>query len=304
MKSNSADNIHLTSVEDLFNLGSDEPDSSGERVKEIPLSELFSFKDHPFQVRDDDEMRKTVESIQKYGVLTPAIARPRAEGGYELISGHRRKRGSELAGKDTMPVIVRDLDDDAATIIMVDTNLQRESLLPSERAYAYKMKLDAMNHQGARTDLSSSQLGTKKRSDEILAEQVGESRNQIQRYIRLTELNTPLLDMVDIKKVALNTGVELSYLKDDEQWKLSDVIKSEDIIPSQNQAKRLKQLSQEGRLTEESMLDILTEGKKEQLKITISTAKVRQYFPHGYTPGQMERVIVDLLENWRSNNPT
>ena len=248
MKS-SAKKIELASVDDLFSTEEGRQDAKLEKIQEIPLSELHPFKNHPFKVKDDEAMMETADSIKQYGVLVPAIARPDPEGGYELVAGHRRHRASELADKETMPVIVRDLDDDAATIIMVDSNLQRESLLPSERAFAYKMKLDAMKHQGERVDLTSSQVGTKLRADEILAQQAGSSRNQVQRYIRLTELIPELMDMVDEKKIALNPAYELSFLKKEEQVDLLDAMDSEQATPSLSQAQRLKKYSQEGHLT-------------------------------------------------------
>ena len=251
MKS-SAKKIELASVDDLFSTEEGRQDAKLEKIQEIPLSELHPFRNHPFKVKDDEAMMETADSIKQYGVLVPAIARPDPEGGYELVAGHRRHRASELAEKETMPVIVRDLDDDAATIIMVDSNLQRESLLPSERAFAYKMKLEAMKHQGDRVDLTCSQVGNKlegKKSSEILAEQVGQSKNQIFRYIRLTELIPELIDMVDEKKIALNPAYELSFLKKEEQVDLLDAIDSEQATPSLSQAQRLKKYSQEGHLT-------------------------------------------------------
>ena len=264
MKS-SGRSLSLTSYDDLFSTDVTREDASREKVMEIPLSELYPFKDHPFKVKDDEKMQDTADSIREYGVLVPAIARPRVDGGYELISGHRRKRGCELAGLDTMPVIVRDMDDDAAVIVMVDSNIQRESLLPSERAFAYKMKLDAMKRQAGRPCRDNvSQLGTHKRSDQILAEQVGESRNQIQRFVRLTYLIPEILEMVDNKRIALNPAVELSYLKPTEQTMLLDTMDCEQTTPSLSQAQRLKRFSQEGKLTEESMLAIMSEEKKER----------------------------------------
>ena len=226
---------------------------------ELPLEQLHPFRDHPFKVLDDDAMRETVESVERFGVLVPAIARPDPEGGYELVAGHRRHRACALAGMDTMPVIVRELDDDAATILMVDSNLQRETILPSERAFAYKMKLEAMKHQGERTDLTSSQLGTKLRADALLAEQAGSSRNQVQRYIRLTELVPPLLDLVDQRKIAFNPAYELSFLKPQEQLELLDAMDSEQATPSLSQAQRLKKFSQEGRLSLDVMRAIMSE---------------------------------------------
>ena len=299
MKS-SAKNIRLTSVDDLFSTEESRADEQREKVQEIPLSELHPFPNHPFKVVDDERMLDTADSIREHGVLVPAIARPRADGGYELIAGHRRKRGCELAGLDTMPVIVRNLDDDASTIIMVDSNIQRESLLPSERAFAYKMKLEALNHQGKRAGLTSSQLGTKlMRTDEILAEQSGTSRNQVQRYIRLTELVPNLLDMVDAKKIAFNPAVELSYLKPEEQTALMEAMDSEQATPSLSQSQRLKRFSQEGMLSPDMMRAILSEEKKADLdRVTLTGDTLRKYFPKSYTPRQMEQTILKLLEGW------
>lgn len=299
MKS-SAKNIRLTSVDDLFSTEESRADEQREKVQEIPLSELHPFPNHPFKVVDDERMLDTADSIREHGVLVPAIARPRADGGYELIAGHRRKRGCELAGLDTMPVIVRNLDDDASTIIMVDSNIQRESLLPSERAFAYKMKLEALNHQGKRAGLTSSQLGTKlMRTDEILAEQSGTSRNQVQRYIRLTELVPNLLDMVDAKKIAFNPAVELSYLKPEEQTALMEAMDSEQATPSLSQAQRLKRFSQEGTLSSDMMRAILSEEKKADVdRVTLTGDTLRKYFPRSYTPRQMEQTILKLLEGW------
>ena len=242
----------------------------------------------------------SADSIKQYGVLVPAIARPDPEGGYELVAGHRRHRASELAEKETMPVIVRDLDDDAATIIMVDSNLQRESLLPSERAFAYKMKLEAMKHQGERVDLTSSQVGTKLRADEILAQQAGSSRNQVQRYIRLTELIPELMDMVDEKKIALNPAYELSFLKKEEQVDLLDAMDSEQATPSLSQAQRLKKFSQEGHLSIDVMRAIMGEEKKSDLdRVTFTSDTLRKYFPKSYTPARMQETIIKLLEQWQ-----
>ena len=299
MKS-SAKNIRLTSVDDLFSTEESRADEQREKVQEIPLSELHPFPNHPFKVVDDERMLDTADSIREHGVLVPAIARPRADGGYELIAGHRRKRGCELAGLDTMPVIVRNLDDDASTIIMVDSNIQRESLLPSERAFAYKMKLEALNHQGKRAGLTSPQLGTKlMRTDEILAEQSGTSRNQVQRYIRLTELVPDLLDMVDAKKIAFNPAVELSYLKPEEQTALMEAMDSEQATPSLSQAQRLKRFSQEGTLSPDMMRAILSEEKKADVdRVTLTGDTLRKYFPKSYTPRQMEQTILKLLEGW------
>ena len=302
MKS-SAKKIELASVDDLFSTEEGRQDAKLEKIQEIPLSELHPFKNHPFKVKDDEAMMETADSIKQYGVLVPAIARPDPEGGYELVAGHRRHRASELAEKETMPVIVRDLDDDAATIIMVDSNLQRESLLPSERAFAYKMKLDAMKHQGERVDLTCSQVGNKlegKKSSEILAEQVGQSKNQIFRYIRLTDLIPELLDMVDEKKIALNPAYELSFLKKEEQVDLLDAVDSEQATPSLSQAQRLKKYSQEGHLTLDMMRVIMGEEKKSDLdRVTFTSDTLRKYFPKSYTPQRMQETIIKLLEAWQ-----
>ena len=298
MKS-SAKNIRLTSVDDLFSTEASREEAQREKVQEIPLEELHPFPNHPFKVLDDDRMLDTAESIREHGVLVPAIARSRTAGGYELIAGHRRKRGCELAGLATMPVIVRDLDDDAATIIMVDSNIQRESLLPSERAFAYKMKLEALRHQGERRDLTSSQVGMKLQTLEIIGQQAGDSRNQVHRFIRLTELIPPLLNLVDERKIAFNPAVELSYLKPEEQTILLDAMDSEQATPSLSQAQRLKQFSQQGRLSEDVMRAILSEEKKTEVdRITLSNETLRRYFPRSYTPKQMEETILKLLEGW------
>ena len=274
-----------------------------EVVEQISLSELHPFPDHPFQVRDDDAMQETAESIKTYGVLVPALARPREDGGYELIAGHRRKHACELAGLTTMPVIVRDIDRDAATIIMVDSNLQRENILPSERAKAYKMKLDAIKRQGKRHDLTSDQLGQKlsgKTSRELIAENSDDSPTQIQRYIRLTELSPELQRMVDEKKIAMTPAVEISYLKPEEQKMLLTAMDSEQATPSLSQAQRMKKLSREGSLNDDSMLDIMMEQKKpEKSDITLSGEKLRKYFPRSYTPFQIENTIFKLLDAWQ-----
>ena len=302
MKS-SAKKIELASVDDLFSTEESRLEERLEKIQEIPLSELHPFKNHPFKVKDDEAMLETADSIKQYGVLVPAIARPDPEGGYELVAGHRRHRASELAEKETMPVIVRELDDDAATIIMVDSNLQRESLLPSERAFAYKMKLEAMRHQGERMDLTSAQVGRKlagKESREILAEQVGQSRNQISRYIRLTELIPELLDMVDERKIALNPAYELSFLKKEEQTQLLDAMDSEQATPSLSQAQRLKKFSQEGHLSIDVMRAIMGEEKKSDLdRVTFTSDTLRKYFPKSYTPQRMQETIIKLLEQWQ-----
>lgn len=299
MKS-SARNIELKSVDDLFATEESRADAQREKVQEIPLGELHPFRNHPFRVKDDAAMQDTVDSVREYGVLVPAIARPDPDGGYELIAGHRRHHASELAGKETMPVIVRDLDDDAATIIMVDSNLQREELLPSERAFAYKMKLEAMKRQAGRPSRENvSQVGTQKRSDQIMAEQVGESRNQIQRFIRLTELIPTLLDMVDERKIALNPAVELSYLKKEEQTLLLEAMDSEQATPSLSQAQRLKKFSQQKMLSLDVMRAVMSEEKKTDLdRVTLKNETLRRYFPKSYTPKQMEDTIIKLLEGW------
>ena len=294
-------NLKLASYDDIFSTEESRADAKLEKVQEISLSELHPFKGHPFKVLDDEAMQKTVESIEQFGVLTPAIARPRAEGGYELIAGHRRCYASQLAGKETMPVIVRDLDDDAATIIMVDSNLQREELLPSERAFAYKMKLDAMKHQGERLDLTSRQVGEKSQTSiQLVANQAGESQRQVQRYIRLTHLIPELLDMVDNKKIALNPAYELSFLKKEEQIDLLDAIDSEQSTPSLSQAQRFKKLSQEGKLTVDIMRVVLSEEKKSQEgKLVFEVKSVEKYFPSSYTTKNMQEKIIQLLEQWQ-----
>ena len=300
MKS-SAKKIELASVDDLFSTEEVRQDAKLEKIQEISLSELHPFKNHPFKVKDDEAMMETADSIKQYGVLVPAIARPDPEGGYELVAGHRRHRASELAEKETMPVIIRDLDDDAATIIMVDSNLQRESLLPSERAFAYKMKLEAVKHQGARTDLTSRQVGEKSQTSiQKVADQAGESQRQVQRYIRLTELIPELMDMVDEKKIALNPAYELSFLKKEEQVDLLDAMDSEQATPSLSQAQRLKKYSQEGHLTLDMMRVIMGEEKKSDLdRVTFTSDTLRKYFPKSYTPQRMQETIIKLLEAWQ-----
>ena len=299
MKS-SAKNIVLKSVDDIFQTEENRADAQRERVQEIPLDQLKPFKNHPFKVRDDQRMLDTVDSIREYGVLVPAIARPDPEGGYELISGHRRKRGCEMAGLQTMPVIIRNLDDDAAVLVMVDSNIQREELLPSERAFAYKMKLEALKHQGARSDLTSRQVVGKLEMADVVGQNAGESGRQVQRYIRLTELISELLDMVDERKLAFNPAVEVSYLKRDEQRMLLEAMDAEQTTPSLSQAQRLKKFSQEGRLTEEAMSAIMSEEKKSDMdKVTLRSDTLRRYFPKSYTPKQMEQTIIRLLDVWK-----
>ena len=302
MKS-SAKNIKLASVDDLFSTEESRADEAREKIIEIPLTELHPFKDHPFKVIDNEAMFDTAESVKQYGVLVPAIARPRDEGGYELVAGHRRKRACELAELETMPVIVRNLDDDAAIIIMVDSNLQRENILPSERAFAYKMKLSAMKRQAGRPSKeNSSQVGNNllgKKSSDLLAEQIGESKNQIYRYIRLTHLIPEILSMVDEKKIAFNPAVELSFLKDEEQIDLLEAMDMEQATPSLSQAQRLKKFSNEGKLSLEVMSAIMSEEKKGDLdKVTLTGDKLKRYFPKSYTPKQMEETIIKLLEGW------
>ena len=290
--------MQLASLDDLFSTQASRDEAQREKVQEIPLEELHPFAHHPFKVLDDDRMKDTADSIREYGVLVPAIARPRPDGGYELIAGHRRKRGCELAGLQTMPVIVRELDDDAAIIIMVDSNIQRENILPSERAFAYQMKLEALKHQGLRTDLTSTQVA-QKLSAKRVGDEAGVSKDQVRRFIRLTSLIPALLDMVDNKKIAFNPAVELSYLTQEEQGKLVDTMESEQATPSLSQAQRLKKFSQEGKLTEESMLAIMSEEKKPEVgKVTLGTDTLRKYFPTNWTPKQMEDQILKLLNNW------
>ena len=299
----SAAKIKLTSVDDLFSSEESRADASRERVVELPLAEMHPFKNHPFKVLDDEKMQDTAESIREHGVLVPAIVRPREEGGYEIVAGHRRHHASQIAGLDTMPAIVRDMDDDAATIIMVDSNLQRESILPSERAWAYRMKLEAVRRKAGRPSKENAgQLDPdfdNRRSNVIVAEQAGESVKQLQRFIRLTELIPPLLDMVDERKIAFNPAVELSYLKPEEQVELLDAMDSEQATPSLSQAQRLKKFSQEGHLSIDVMRAIMSEEKKSELdRVTLTSEKLHRYFPKSYTPQQMEQVILKLLEGW------
>lgn len=298
MKS-SGRNISLTSYDDLFSTEEIREARAREQVQQIPLSELYPFKDHPFRVVDDDRMMETVESIKEYGVLVPAIARPLEEGGYEIIAGHRRERACELAGLDTMPVIVRDLDDDEAVIIMVDSNLQRENILPSERAKAYQMKLEAIKHQGERRDLTSSQLATKLRADQIVGAEAGVSKDSIHRYIRLNNLDQPLKDKVDSGELAFTPAVELSYLKPEEQKWLQTALEVTQQTPSLSQAQRMKKESKEGTLSEQGVMDILSEEKKPLYNsVTLSHDTLKKYFPKSYTAKQMEKVILKLLDNW------
>ena len=297
MKS-SAKNVKLTSVDDLFSTEESRADEQREKVVEIPLSEIHPFENHPFKVTDDDRMLDMAESVREHGVLVPGLVRPREDGGYEMIAGHRRHRASELAERDTMPVIIRDLDDDAATIIMVDSNIQRETLLPSERAWAYRMKLDAMKRQGKRTDLTCGQVGHKSEKSVMrVADEAGESVKQVQRFIRLTELIPDILDMVDEKKIAFNPAVELSYLKPKEQTDLLDAMDSEQATPSLSQAQRLKRFSQEGTINIDMMRAIMSEEKKTEVdKVVIPMKTIAQYCPRGYTPDQVTNYVIRVLE--------
>ena len=291
----------MKSFDDIFSTEESRQEEKLEHIQQIPLSELHAFEGHPFRVVDDEEMQKVVDSVKEFGILTPLIARPDPYGGYEIISGHRHLHASELAGLESVPVIVREMDDDEAIICMVDANLQRENILPSERAWAYRMKLDAMKHQGKRTDLTSGQIGQKlKTSAEIVAAQAGESYKQLQRYIRLTELQPELLDMVDSKKLAFNPAVELSYLKPDEQKDFLEAMDAAQTTPSLSQAQRIKKLSQAGMCTLDAMCEVMNEEKKDDLsKVTISHEVLRKYFPRSYTPKQMEAQIIKLLDQWQ-----
>ena len=295
--------FNLQSLDEIFTTAEERQEAKLEKVWEIPLKDLYPFKDHPFKVRDDAEMEKVVESVATYGVLTPAIARRRPEGGYELISGHRRHHAAQLAGLETMPVIVRDLDDDAATILMVDANLQREEILPSERAQAYKMKLEAIKHQGQRRDLTSGQLDPKlnnMRSNAIVAQDAGESVKQVQRYIRLTELIPEIQEMVDTKQIAFNPAVELSYLKPEEQQDFIEAMDYGQATPSLSQAQRIKTLSRDGMCTLEAMCAVMSEEKKPEVDhVTLKNDVIRKYFPKSYTPQQMEQTIINLLDQWQ-----
>ena len=293
-------NVALKGLDDIFSTEESRQEEQREQVQQIPVSELFPFKNHPFKVLDDDSMTRTVESISQFGVLAPLIARPRPEGGYEIISGHRRKHAAELANLDTVPVIVRNMEDDAATILMVDSNLQREHILPSERAFAYKMKLDAIKNQGARSDLTSCQVGTKFRADELLAENSSESARNVQRFIRLTNLVPELLDMVDEKKIAFNPAVELSYLDESQQRDFLEAMNDTQNAPSLSQAQRLKKLAQEGHFSYDVAFAVMGEEKKDELdKVVIKNDTLRKYFPRSYTPKQMEDTIIKLLDQWQ-----
>lgn len=295
------ENISLTSYDDLFETDESRAESQLERVQNIPVRELIPFKNHPFKVLDDEAMLRTTESIAEYGVLTPLIARPLDHGGYEIISGHRRAHAAELAGLSEVPVLVRDMDDDAATVLMVDSNLQRENILPSERAFAYKMKLEAMKHQGSRSDLTLGQVVPKfKRSTEAIAEGTGESYKQVQRYIRLTNLVPDLLDLVDCKQISFNPAVELSYLSPEEQETFLQAMDEVQAAPSLSQAQRLKKLAQEGNFTMDAAREIMNEVKKGDLeRVTFRNEQLRRYFPRSYTAQQMQDTIIKLLDQWQ-----
>ena len=292
-------NVSLKGADDIFSTEESRQEQQREQVQQIPIGELFPFKDHPFKVLDDESMQRTVESVEQYGVLSPLIARPRPEGGYEIISGHRRQHAAQLAGLDTLPVIIRQMDDDAAVLLMVDSNLQRENILPSERAFAYKMKLEALKNQGARSDLTSVQVAPKL-STEKIGEEVGMSKDNVKRYIRLTNLVPELLDMVDEKKIAFNPAVELSYLDESQQRDFLEAMNDTQNAPSLSQAQRLKKLAQEGHFSYDVAFAVMGEEKKDELdKVVIKNDTLRKYFPRSYTPKQMEDTIIKLLEQWQ-----
>ena len=294
-------NVSLKGADDIFSTEESRQEQQREQVQQIPIGELFPFKNHPFKVLDDESMQRTVESVEQYGVLSPLIARPRPEGGYEIISGHRRQHAAQLAGLDALPVIVRQMDDDAAVLLMVDSNLQRENILPSERAFAYKMKLEAIKNQGARSDLTSGQIVQKsKLSIERVAEDAGEGYKTVQRFIRLTNLMPELLDMVDEKKIAFNPAVELSYLDESQQRDFLEAMNDTQNAPSLSQAQRLKKLAQEGHFSYDVAFAVMGEEKKDELdKVVIKNDTLRKYFPRSYTPKQMEDTIIKLLEQWQ-----
>ena len=294
-------NLALKGLDDLFSTEENRQVEQREQVQQIPIDALHSFTNHPFKVLDDEAMTRTVESIAQYGVLAPLIARPRPDGdGYEIISGHRRQYAAKLAGLETLPVIVRNMDDDAAVLLMVDSNLQRETILPSERAFAYKMKLEALKNQGARSDLTSSQIGTKLRADEKVAQDLGESRNQVQRFIRLTNLIPELLDMVDEKKISFNPAVELSYLDESQQRDFLEAMNDTQNAPSLSQAQQLKKIAQQGEFSYEKAFDVMGQEKRsEKDTVTIKNETLRKYFPRSYTPKQMEEKIIQLLDAWQ-----
>mgnify|MGYP000775684145 FL=1 len=293
-------NVSLKGADDIFSTEESRQEQQREQVQQIPIGELFPFKNHPFKVLDDESMQRTVESVEQYGVLSPLIARPRPEGGYEIISGHRRQHAAQLAGLDALPVIVRQMDDDAAVLLMVDSNLQRESILPSERAFAYKMKLEALKNQGARSDLTSTQLVSKLRSNEQLGAENNQSRETVRRFIRLTNLVPELLDMVDEKKIAFNPAVELSYLDESQQRDFLEAMNDTQNAPSLSQAQRLKRLAQEGHFSYDVAFAVMGEEKKDELdKVVIKNDTLRKYFPRSFTPKQMEDTIIKLLEQWQ-----
>ena len=293
-------NVSLKGADDIFSTEESRQEQQREQVQQIPIGELFPFKNHPFKVLDDESMQRTVESVEQYGVLSPLIARPRPEGGYEIISGHRRQHAAQLAGLDTLPVIVRNMDDDAAVLLMVDSNLQRENILPSERAFAYKMKLEALKNQGARSDLTSPQVAAKFRSDDVVAKDQGISGDTVRRYIRLTSLIPELLDMVDEKKIAFNPAVELSYLDTNQQRDFLEAMQDTQNAPSLSQAQRLKKLAQEGHFSYDVAFAVMGEEKKGELdKVVIKNDTLRKYFPRSYTPKQMEDTIIKLLDQWQ-----
>ncbi len=293
-------NVSLKGADDIFSTEESRQEQQREQVQQIPIGELFPFKNHPFKVLDDESMQRTVESVEQYGVLSPLIARPRPEGGYEIISGHRRQHAAQLAGLDALPVIVRNMDDDAAVLLMVDSNLQRENILPSERAFAYKMKLEALKNQGARSDLTSTQLVSKLRSNEQLGAENNQSRETVRRFIRLTNLIPELLDMVDEKKIAFNPAVELSYLDTNQQRFFLEAMNDTQNAPSLSQAQRLKKLAQEGHFSYDVAFAVMGEEKKDELdKVVIKNDTLRKYFPRSYTPKQMEDTIIKLLEQWQ-----
>ena len=293
-------NVSLKGADDIFSTEESRQEQQREQVQQIPIGELFPFKSHPFKVLDDESMQRTVESVEQYGVLSPLIARPRPEGGYEIISGHRRQHAAQLAGLETLPVIVRNMDDDAAVLLMVDSNLQRENILPSERAFAYKMKLEALKNQGARSDLTSTQLVSKLRSNEQLGAENNQSRETVRRFIRLTNLVPELLDMVDEKKIAFNPAVELSYLDESQQRDFLEAMNDTQNAPSLSQAQRLKKLAQEGHFSYDVAFAVMGEEKKGELdKVVIKNDTLRKYFPRSYTPKQMEEKIIQLLDAWQ-----
>ena len=296
-------NVSLKGADDIFSTEESRQEQQREQVQQIPIGELFPFKNHPFKVLDDESMQRTVESVEQYGVLSPLIARPRPEGGYEIISGHRRQHAAQLAGLDTLPVIVRNMDDDAAVLLMVDSNLQRENILPSERAFAYKMKLEALKNQGARSDLTCGQFGHKligAKARDIVADESGDNARNVQRFIRLTSLIPELLDMVDEKKIAFNPAVELSYLDESQQRDFLEAMNDTQNAPSLSQAQRLKKLAQEGHFSYDVAFAVMGEEKKDELdKVVIKNDTLRKYFPRSYTPKQMEDTIIKLLEQWQ-----